>query len=111
MDAYGVEVCKLEGHFEGIVFHHVCRDNNIAADVPSKLGSKCLLVLAGVFVQDLRKTTIKLFFDLESPADDTPLPGGRDVLKAEAEDDWLLDFIAFPSSIGFLRRRKTTRRS
>jgi ribonuclease HI len=53
MDAYCTEVRKLEGHFEGIEFHHVCHDNNVAADVLSKLGSKHTLVLVGVFVQDL----------------------------------------------------------
>jgi ribonuclease HI len=50
MNAYCVEVRKLEDHFEGLEFHHVSRDNNVAADVLSKLGSKCALVLAGVFV-------------------------------------------------------------
>jgi hypothetical protein len=48
-----------------------------------------------VFVQDLCKPTIKLLFDLESPASDAPPLGGRDVLMDEAEDDWCLDFIAF----------------
>jgi ribonuclease HI len=45
MDAYCTEVRKLEAHFEGLEFHHVCRDNNVADDVLSKLGSK--RVLAG----------------------------------------------------------------
>jgi hypothetical protein len=35
----------------------------VAADVLSKLGSKCVLVPAGVFVQDLRKPSIKLLND------------------------------------------------
>jgi hypothetical protein len=38
MNAYYVEVRKLEAHFEGLEFHHVSRDNNVAADVLSKLG-------------------------------------------------------------------------
>jgi ribonuclease HI len=38
MNAYGAEVGKLEAHFKGLEFHHVCRDNNVAADVLSKLG-------------------------------------------------------------------------
>jgi hypothetical protein len=63
MDTYCAEVRKLEAHFEGLEFHHVCRDNNVAADVLSKLGSKCVLVPAGVFVQDLRKPSIKLLND------------------------------------------------
>jgi hypothetical protein len=58
MDAYCAEIYKLEGHFEGIEFQHVPRNNNIAADVLSKLGSRQALVRAGVFVQDLRKPSI-----------------------------------------------------
>jgi ribonuclease HI len=38
MNAYCAEVCKLEAHFEDLEFDHVCRDNNVAADVLSKLG-------------------------------------------------------------------------
>jgi hypothetical protein len=51
-------VRKLEDHFEGLEFHHVSRDNNMAADVLSKLGSKRVLVPAGVFIQDLQKPSI-----------------------------------------------------
>jgi hypothetical protein len=93
MNAYCVEVRKLEDHFEGLEFHHISRDNNVAADVLSKLGSKCALVPVGVFVQDLRKPSIRLLSDPEtSPSD---VPGSRDVLMAEAEVDWRLDFIAY----------------
>jgi ribonuclease HI len=38
MDTYCLEVRKLENKFYGIEFHHVVCDNNIAADVLSKLG-------------------------------------------------------------------------
>jgi hypothetical protein len=55
MDAYCIEVRKLEAHFVGPEFHHICQDNNVAEVVLSKLGSKDALVLADVFVQDLRK--------------------------------------------------------
>jgi ribonuclease HI len=40
MDAYCTEIRKLEGHFEGIEFQHVPQNNNVAADVLSKLGSR-----------------------------------------------------------------------
>jgi hypothetical protein len=40
MNSYYAEVRKLEIHFEGLEFHHVCRDNNVACDVLSNLGSK-----------------------------------------------------------------------
>jgi ribonuclease HI len=93
MNAYCVEVRKLEDHFEGLEFHHVSRDNNVAADVLSKLESKRALVPAGVFIQDLRKPSIRLLSVPEtSPSD---VPGSLDVLMAEAEVDWRLDFIAY----------------
>jgi ribonuclease HI len=60
MDAYCAEIRRLESHFEGIEFQHVPKNNNVAADVLSKLGSRRALVQAGVFVQDLRKPSIKL---------------------------------------------------
>jgi ribonuclease HI len=42
MDAYCLEVRKLENKFYGLEFHHIVRDNNVAADVLSKLGSTAL---------------------------------------------------------------------
>jgi hypothetical protein len=66
MDAYCMEIRKHEDHFEGIEFQHVPHNNNVAADVLSKLGSKRALVPAGVFVQDLRKPSIKLL-DPDNP--------------------------------------------
>jgi hypothetical protein len=50
-----VKIHKLEGNFDGIEFQHVPRNNNVVADVLSKLGSRRALVPADVFVQDLRK--------------------------------------------------------
>jgi hypothetical protein len=94
MNAYCTEVRKLEAHFESLEFYHICRDNNMAADVLSKLGSKRVLVPTGVFVQDLRKPSIRLLNNPETTQSDVSPPGSRDVLMAEAEDDWRLDFIA-----------------
>jgi ribonuclease HI len=82
MNAYYAEVRKLEDHFEGLEFHHVSHDNNVAADVLSKLGSKHALVPASVFVQDLCKPSIRLLSDLETSPND--VLGGRDVLMTEA---------------------------
>jgi ribonuclease HI len=97
MDAYCAEICKLEGHFEGIQFQHVPRNNNVAADVLSKLGSRQALVLAGVFVQYLRKPSIKLL-DPNNPElpqhDQTTVPP-RDMRMSEKEDDWRKPFIDF----------------
>ncbi|XP_039818439.1 uncharacterized protein LOC120680932 [Panicum virgatum] len=58
MDAYCLEVCKLENKFCGLEFHHVIRNNNVAADVLSKLGSTRAQVPAGVFVHELHKPSI-----------------------------------------------------
>jgi hypothetical protein len=63
MNTYCAEVRKLDTHFEGLEFHYVSRDNNVAADVLSKLGSKCALVPAGVFLQDLCKPSIRHLSD------------------------------------------------
>jgi hypothetical protein len=83
------EIRKLEGHLEGTEFQHVSHKNNVVADVLSKLGSKQALVLAGVFVQDLRKPSIKLL-DPDNPGggqhDPTPVPPS-DVLMTEKEND------------------------
>jgi ribonuclease HI len=85
MDAYCAEIRKLKGHLEGIEFQHVPRNNNITADVLSKLGSRRALVPAGIFVQDQRKPSIKLL-DLDnlekSSNDQNPAPT-RDVLMTK----------------------------
>jgi hypothetical protein len=97
MDAYCAKIRKLEGHFEGIEFQDVPRNNNIAADVLSKLGSRRALVPAGVFVQDLRNPSIKLL-DLdnpEPPSNNQNSAPPRDVLMTEKEDDWRKPFIDF----------------
>jgi hypothetical protein len=87
MDAYCAE----------IEFQHVPRNNNIASDVLSKLGSRRALVPAGVFVQDLRKPSIKLLDSNNSkpPSNDQNPAPPRNVLMTEKEDDWRKPFIDF----------------
>jgi ribonuclease HI len=58
MDAYCLEVHKLENKFYGLDFHHVVRDNNVVADVLSKLRSTRAQVPAGVFVHELNAPSI-----------------------------------------------------
>jgi hypothetical protein len=60
MDAYVAEVRKLENKFSGLEVHHVIRDNNVGADILSKLGSTHAEVPAGVFVQELKHPSIKI---------------------------------------------------
>jgi len=50
MDDYVAEIRKLENKFSGLEIHHVIRDNNVAADVMSKLGSDRAEVPLGIFI-------------------------------------------------------------
>ena len=59
MDAYCVEIRKLEVKFYGIEYHHVVRDQNQLTDHLSKIGSSRTMILPGVFVQDLFTPSIK----------------------------------------------------
>jgi hypothetical protein len=97
MDPYCAEIRKLEGHFEGIEFQHVPCNNNIAPDVLSKLGSRRALVPVGVFVQDLRKPSIKLLDsnNPEPPSNDQNSAPPRYMLMTQKEDDWCKPFIEF----------------
>jgi ribonuclease HI len=97
MDAYCAKIRKLEGHFKGTEFQHVPRNNNVAAFVLSKLGSRRALVSAGMFVQDLCMLSIKLRDqdNPEPPQHDQTLASPRDVLMSEKEDDWCKPFIDF----------------
>jgi enhancing lycopene biosynthesis protein 2 len=58
MDVYCLEVRKLENKIYGLEFHHVIHDNNVAADVLSKLGSTRAQVPIGVFVHELHTPSI-----------------------------------------------------
>jgi ribonuclease HI len=59
MDAYVQEVRKLENKFSDLEVHHVVREHNVGADILSKLGSTHAQVLMGVFVQELKRPSIK----------------------------------------------------
>jgi ribonuclease HI len=58
MGKYCTAVRKLEDKFEGLEFHHVERDRNMAADVLSKLGSSQTQVPPGVFVKEILHPSI-----------------------------------------------------
>jgi ribonuclease HI len=53
MGKYCTAVQKLEDKFEGLEFHHVERDRNVATDALLKLGSSRTQVPPGVFVQEV----------------------------------------------------------
>ena len=88
MDAYNANIRKLEKHFYGLEFHYVPRDNNLAADALSKLGSHRLEVPSGVFIQELIKLSIKESTPTEDPK--------RQVLAIrERGPDWRVPFIEY----------------
>jgi ribonuclease HI len=91
MDAYCLEVCKLENKSYGLEFHHVVRDNNVAADVLSKLGSTRAQVPAGVFVHELHAPSI------QEPAppttDPTHPPAGQEVMMIDVDWQPFIDYI------------------
>ena len=80
MDAYVEEIRKLENKFSGLEIHHVDRDNNVGADVLSKLGSTRAAVPPGVFVHELHHTSVKVKSQQTTDAEascNVPPPRGR----------------------------------
>jgi hypothetical protein len=91
MDAYCLEVRKLENKFYGLKFHHVVCDNNIAADVLSKLGSTRAQVPAGVFVHELHAPSIPE--PTPTTTDPAHPPAGQEVMMIDV--DWRQPFIDY----------------
>jgi ribonuclease HI len=56
MDAYVMEIRKLEKKFSGLEIHHVIHDNNVGADVLSKLGFDRANIPPGVFIHKCGRT-------------------------------------------------------
>ena len=91
MDAYVAEIRKLENKFSGLEIHHVVRDNNVAADILSKLGSDRAEVPPGIFVHELHHPSINISTPLE--VDPVPQETSREVMMIEA--DWRTTFIDY----------------
>jgi ribonuclease HI len=91
MDAYCLEVRKLENKFYGLEFHHVVRDNNVAADVLSKLGSTRAQVPAGVFVHELHAPSIPE--PAPTTTDAAPSQASQEVMMIDV--DWRQPFIDY----------------
>jgi hypothetical protein len=71
MDAYCLEVRKLENKFYGLEFHHIVCDNNVSVDVLSKLvllTLKCQRVSLSMLTVN---SCIKVRLDLQ--ADKSPV--------------------------------------
>jgi ribonuclease HI len=93
MDAYCLEVCKLENKFYGLEFHHVVCDNNVTADVLSKLGSTRAQVPAGVFFHKLHAPSI--LEPVQLTTDPAHPPAGQEVMMIDV--DWRQPFIDYLS--------------
>ena len=91
MDAYVVEIRKLENKFTGLEIHHVVCDNNVAADVLSKLGSDRAEVPLGIFVHELHHPSINISTPME--VDPVPQETSREVMIIEC--DWRTTFIDY----------------
>jgi ribonuclease HI len=91
IDAYCLEVHKLENTFYGLEFHHVVRDNNVAADVLSKLGSTRAQVPAGVFVHELHAPSNPK--QVPTTTDPAHPPAGQEVMMIDV--DWRQPFIDY----------------
>jgi hypothetical protein len=83
IDAYCLEVRKLENKFYGLEFHHVVHDNNIAADVLSKLGSTRAQVPAGVFIHELHTPSISEPAPITT--DPVPSQAGQEVMMLDVD--------------------------
>jgi hypothetical protein len=59
MDAYVMEIRKLENKFSGLEIYHMIHNNNVGADVLSKLGSDRANIPPGVFIHELHHPSIK----------------------------------------------------
>jgi hypothetical protein len=91
MDAYYLEVRRLENKFYGLEFHHVVHDNNVAADVLSKLGSTRAQVRAGVFVNELHAPSIPE--PAPTTTDLAPFAADQEVMMIDV--DWRQPFIDY----------------
>jgi hypothetical protein len=101
MDAYVMEIRELENKFSRLEIHHVICDNNVGADVLSKLGSDRANVPPRVFVHELHHPSIKALDS--SSITQGPKEPDREVLMIEV--DWRVTFIDYiqehklPSSV------------
>jgi hypothetical protein len=83
MDAYVMEIRKLENKFFELEIHHVICDNNMEADVLLKLGSDQANVPPGILVHELHHPSIKT--PVPSTIAQGPTEPDREVLMIEVD--------------------------
>jgi hypothetical protein len=91
MNAYIMEIRKLEKKFSRLEIHHVVHDNNVGANVLSKLGSDPTNIPPEVFVHELHHPSIRTP-DLGSITQGPKEPD-QEVLMIEV--DWRVAFIDY----------------
>jgi ribonuclease HI len=91
MDAYCLEVRKIENKFYGLEFHHVIHNNNVAADVLSKLGSTRAQVPVRDFIHELHAPSIPEL--APTTTDPTPSQLDQDVMMIDV--NWRQPFIDY----------------
>ena len=91
MDAYIAEIRKLENKFTGLEIHHVVRDNDVAVDVLSKLGSDRAEVPPGIFVHELHHPSI----NISTPMEVNPVSQKTSQEGMMIEADWRTMFIDY----------------
>jgi len=91
MDAYVGEIRKFENKFSGLEIHHIVRNNNMAADILSKLSSDRAEVPPGIFVHELHHPSINISTPMK--VDSVPQVTSREVMMIEA--DWRTAFIDY----------------
>ena len=91
MDAYVEEIRKFENKFSGLEIHHVDCDNNVGANVLSKLGSTRAVVPPGVFVHELQHPSVKV--QSQQATDTEASATVREVLMIK--EDWQIQFNHF----------------
>jgi hypothetical protein len=82
MDAHIAEIRKLENKFSRLEIHHVVRDNNMTADILSKLDSDRAEVPTGILVHELHHPSINTSTPME--VDSGPTETSREVMMIEA---------------------------
>jgi hypothetical protein len=91
MDAYCLKICKLKNKLYGLEFHHVVIDNNVAADILSKLGCTRTQVPTGVSVHELHRPSIPK----PAPTTTDPWPSRPSQVVMMIDVDWRQPFIDY----------------
>ena len=91
VDAYVAEIRKLENRFSRLEIHHVISDNNVAADVLSKLGSDRAEVPPGIFIHELHQPSINTSTPME--VDSAPQETSQETMMVKV--DWHVTFIGY----------------